>query len=63
MSTAKLSVATAPVTHKLYLGLLYIRQENVIGAKVGVMGIIAVGVQGLCRTGCIVLNLSFGNSS
>jgi hypothetical protein len=62
MSTAKLSAATDPATHKLCLGLLYIRQGNwnVIGVIVGVMCISAVGIQGLDWTDCIVVNVPFG---
>ena len=62
MSTAKLSAATDLATHKLCLGLLFIRQGNVIGVIVGVMGITAVGIEGLCRTDCIAWNLATDDS-
>jgi len=60
MSTAKLSAATDLATHKLCLGLQYIRQGNMLGVIVGVMDITAVGAQGLCRTDCNVLNVPSG---
>jgi len=62
MSTAKLSAATDLATHKLYLGLRYIRQGFIMGVIVRVMGITALGIQGLCRTDSIVLNVPFGYS-